>query len=108
MRFTRTESGRRRCIFIEHRADWEVFERLVSAVTQTFAAEAGQPMYDVDMYAVSLNVAHAGVIVEVDHYQGVSVYAGSEQDDDEGFFLDVVNYLGAHAAELGIEIERKV
>ena len=86
--------------------DYGLARRLAAAVLETFRGRRGQSLVDVDGSSyLDVVIAGATVVVGVCLTYGIDVFSVDEAGD--GVILDVANYLGANAAALGIEIERK-
>lgn len=105
MRLSRTANGRLN-LDVTDDADYDVARRVAAAILATFRGRRGKSLMDVDGTSwLDVEICGVTVTVHVQRYFGVSVYAVDEAAD--GVILDVANYLGANAAAIGIEIERK-
>jgi hypothetical protein len=105
MRLNRTANGRLN-LDVSDDMDYEVARRVAAAILATFSGRRGTSLVDVDGTSwLDLEIMGSTVTVHVQRYLGVSVYAVDEAAD--GVILDVANYLGANAAQLGIELNKK-
>lgn len=97
MRFFRERDGSL-ALKLRTAPTWEAFLALTSVIETVFRGELQGPLY---------RFAIAGQMVTLEYEWLPEVTLYTEEAEGEGTLYDIANYLGAHTAELGIEIERE-
>jgi hypothetical protein len=102
MRFRRR--GKRKLLVLELVIEEtrESLCRLYSAIETAFRSRHCGQTNDGVLFKI------AGRVVNLDYEILPEISFYTAEAEDEGILYDIANYLGAHAAELGIVIEREV
>ena len=103
MRLSRTVAGRLN-LDVTDDPDYDVARRLATAILQAFRGRRGTSLTDVDGSSyLDVSIGKVTVTIHLHRMVGICVFAAEEAAD--GVILDVANYLGANAAQLGLEIQ---
>src|SRR5262245_53951263 len=101
MRFRRIGKKRRLVLELVIEPTWESLCQLYSAIETAFRSRHCGQTNDGVLFKIG------GGMVNLDHENLPEVSFYTDEPEDEGILYDIANYLAAHGAQLGIEIERE-